>query len=63
MTAMECDVRQQEMLPCGKCPNAAPLGKVKYCKVDGRIILPRSYNVCCCRGEKQKGIHNDSNQE
>ena len=63
MPALEKALQQQEHPPCGKCPNAVPIGKVMYCKVDGRIIMPQFYNVCCCRGKKQKGISNVSNQE
>lgn len=38
--------------PCGECPKSERVKDTLYCGVDGKIILPRFEDVCCCLGKK-----------
>lgn len=39
---------------CIKCEKAERVNGVLYCTVNGKIIMPRFYDTCLCRG-KLKG--------
>lgn len=59
MTPLEIAEQRQKQRkkcpPCSECHNSKKIDNVLYCKVDGKIILPRFYNACCCHGEKLNG--------
>lgn len=41
--------------PCVECPKSERVKDILYCGVDGKIILPRFEDICCCLGKKLKG--------
>lgn len=58
MTAIERSKKNnqpEELKPCRECENSerGPQGGL-FCKVNGKLILPRFEELCLCRG-KLKG--------
>jgi hypothetical protein len=48
-------LRAKEPPACKDCPESERVGKVLYCKISGKMILPQYENISCCRGERLKG--------
>lgn len=56
MTPLEKAEQKQKFPRCAECAKAKRIGRILYCTVDGKIILPRFYNECLCRGERLKWV-------
>ena len=55
LTPLEKAEQKQKYPPCAECPKSKRIGKILYCSVDGRIIMPQFEDICCCKGKKLKG--------
>ena len=60
MTALERAKKNNqppELKPCRECENSERVGEGLFCKVNGKLILPRFEELCLCRGKlKGKGV-------
>lgn len=65
MTPLEIAKKRQEEMktkpPCKYCPKSERVKDTLYCGVDGKIILPRFEDICCCLGKKLMERRNDVN--
>lgn len=55
MTPLEkARLRAKEPPACKDRPESERVGKVLYCKISGKMILPRFEHLSLCRGERLK---------
>lgn len=54
MTPLE---KAREMT-CRKCQKMEVVGKIAYCSVSGKMLLPSLLDTCVCRGERLKESDN-----
>lgn len=53
MTPLEkARLRAKEPPACKDCPESERVGRVLYCKITGKIILPQYEHISMCRGER-----------
>lgn len=50
MTPLE----KAKKMNCRKCPKMEVVGKIAYCSVNGKILLPSLLDTCVCKGERLK---------
>lgn len=46
-------------LTCSKCQKMEVVGKIAYCSVSGKILLPSLLDICVCNEERLKESDND----
>ena len=55
MTPLEkACLRAEEPPACKDCPESERVGNALYCKISGKMILPRFEHISLCRGERLK---------
>ena len=58
MTPLEKAKEKAKEMTCRKCPKMEVVGKIAYCSVNGKILLPSLLDMCVCHGERLKESDN-----
>lgn len=45
-------IREEDKTPpCNKCKQSERVGKILFCQISGKIILPMFEDISCCHGK------------
>lgn len=53
------DKEKAKEITCGKCEKAERVNGILYCSASGKIIMPRFYDICLCRGKLKGGASDE----